>query len=45
MSDSNVVTSDADTSANLWVGYLVGVDSVYAWVDIERAAGCVNAAS
>jgi len=39
---ATVTTTSTD---NLWIGYLVDVGSEYAWVDIGKAAGCLNAAT
>lgn len=43
MSDSNVVTNSSTN--NLWVGYIVDVDSSYVWVDISKAVSSTNTAT
>jgi hypothetical protein len=42
-SDDQTVTTTSTN--NFWIGYLVEVDSTYAWVDISRAAGMANSAT
>lgn len=42
-SDDDTVTSTSTN--NLWIGSLVDVDSTYAWVNIEHAAGRTNSAT
>src|SRR5581483_376685 len=42
-SDDHTIT--LTSTNNLWIGYLVDVDSTYAWVEIDRAAGMLNAAT
>jgi len=37
-------TATTTSANNLWIGYLVEVDSTYAWVDISRATGRTNTA-
>lgn len=43
VSDDQTVTLTALN--NLWIGYLVDVDSTYAWVEIDAATAMLNAAT
>lgn len=42
-SDDDTITTTS--TSNLWVGYIVDVDSSYVWVDISRASGMANSAT
>lgn len=42
-SDDDTITTTSTN--NIWVGYIVGVDSTYVYVDISRAAGMANSAT